>query len=325
MEFIKRNMPVLIIGVITILIFIGIVVISQKRPSGGPSLKEVSKEGLLSEHTYTRGNPDASVTLVEFSDFECPFCKAVLPMLDDLAKLYPNQLKIALRHFPLPQHRFAGKAAEGAQIAGSMGKYWEYVDILFENQEKLDVPNLILYAQKIGLDPEKFKTMLEGGSTSSQVASDVEYGRGIGINSTPTFYLNGKKLDIKQYDDVQKAVEEEIKKYYGTLIKNDVPQQSESTQTNTNRTSAEIVINFTDKGFDKDDIEAEYGQTVKWINKTSQNIVLVQTVKKFDELKDGVTITPGESFSLQLNSDRLWVYREQNSGLYGQIFINPKR
>ena len=331
MEFVKRNTPVLIIGVFTVLIFIGIVVISQKRPPTGPGLTEVSKEGLISEHTYTRGNPNALVTLVEFSDFECPFCKTILPIVNGLAQRYPDQLKIAYRHFPLPQHRFAIKAAEGAQIAGSMGRFWEYVDILFENQEKLDEPSLVSYAQKIGLDPEKFKLALNSGSASSQVTSDVEYGRGIGVDSTPTFYLNGKKIGIKQYGDIQVAVEEEIKKYYGNQTENTIPQSSESiqTQNNVNKASLEklpdFAINFTDKGFDKDDIEAEYGQTVKWTNKTGQNIILVQTVKKFDELKDGVIITPNESFSLQLNGERLWVYKEQNSNLYGQIFINPKR
>ncbi len=124
-------MPVMIIGAITVLIFLGIVVMSQKRPPTGPGLTEVSKEGLISDHTYTMGNPNALVTLVEFSDFECPFCKAIHPIVNNLAQLYPNQLKIAYRHFPLPQHKLATKAAEGAQIAGGMGKFWEYVDILF--------------------------------------------------------------------------------------------------------------------------------------------------------------------------------------------------
>ena len=332
MEFVKRNMPVMIIGAITVLIFLGIVVMSQKRPPTGPGLTEVSKEGLISDHTYTMGNPNALVTLVEFSDFECPFCKAIHPIVNNLAQLYPNQLKIAYRHFPLPQHKLATKAAEGAQIAGGMGKFWEYVDILFENQEKLDESSLISYAQKIGLDPEKFKTALDNGSAASQVISDVEYGKGIGVDSTPTFYLNGKRIDIKQYGDVQIAVEKEIKKYYGDQTGNVVPQSSESTQTVTKtatpKTPAQnlpdITINFTDKGFDQNDITAEYGQTVKWTNKTGQSIVLVQTVKKFDELKDGVTIAPNASFSLQLNGERLWVYKEQNSNLYGQIFINPK-
>lgn len=340
MDFVKRNMPVLIIGVITVLVFVGIVVISQKHPPIGPTLNEVSKEGLISEHTYTSGNPNALVILVEFSDFECPFCKAILPTVNNLSQSYPNQLKIAYRHFPLPQHKFATKAAEGAQIAGSMGRFWEYVDILFENQEKLDEPSLIAYAQKIGLDPVKFKTMLDNGSVASQVISDVEYGKTIGIDSTPTFYLNGRKVELREYADLQKAVEDEIKKYYGAQLDDTTPQSSESTQTKTKSTSLktptqklpEITINFTDKGFDQNDITAEYGQTVKWINKTNQNITLVQTVKKFDELKDGVTIAPSESFSLQLNGERLWVYKaelatsskEQNSTLYGQIFINPK-
>src|SRR3989304_5528113 len=126
MSFIKRNMPVLVIGGLTILVFLGIIILGQNKPPISPVLTEVSDEQLYAPHSYFLGNEDAATIWVEFSDFQCPACAAFHPVVKSLAEKYPQDLKIIYRQFPLPQHKNAQKAAEAAQISGEQGKFWEY-------------------------------------------------------------------------------------------------------------------------------------------------------------------------------------------------------
>ena len=115
-----------------------------------------ARTDLIPSDAHTKGNLDAPVYLVEFSDFQCPACAAVKPLVDELVKNHEKDLLFAYRHYPLPQHPLAPKAAEAAEAAGAQGKFWEMYDLIFANSEKLTEPMLRDFAKQLGLDETKF-------------------------------------------------------------------------------------------------------------------------------------------------------------------------
>jgi protein-disulfide isomerase len=160
----------------------------------------------------TKGNQNAKVTVVLFTDFECPTCALAHPILEKLITEFGTQVKFVVRDFPLPQHKHAKKAAEAAEIAREHGKYWEYIALLYKNQPSLDIEELRDYAVSLGLDREEFATALNSGKYASQVERDVLDGDDIGINSTPTFFVNGRLAGGYTYDVLKAAIEAELKK-----------------------------------------------------------------------------------------------------------------
>ena len=332
MNLIKRNLPVIIIGLATLAILVVIIFASQRQKTQAPQLQTVEESQLVAEHTYIRGAQNGPITIVEFSDFQCPFCAQVNPYLKDVLAKYPTQVRLAYRHFPLPQHQYAKAAAEASQIAGEQGKFWEYTDLLFENQENMKKEDLLRYAKAVGLDEEKFKTQLESGSFSSVVAKDLNAGRSLGVNSTPTFYVNGQKLALNSFADLENKIAELV----GQLPKDELPNTelipapdtSEATPPETlnslqvDQTYGILEIAYTNDGFVPDDTTAYLGQKVRWTNKTDKQIKLVQTVSRFPELEGGITIAPGKTFEFRPNKDRLWGYREEFSGNTATIFID---
>lgn len=162
----------------------------------------------------------AEATLIEYSDFQCPACAFFSPILEKLSKDLDRKVKIAYRHFPLPQHKNAKIAAYAAEAAGAQGKFFEMSAKIFEDQKdwsgisENDAKNLFKEtALELGLNIEKFEKDRENGETKDSVEKDLNDGRNLGINSTPTFYLNGKKMqNLTSYDAFKKVVEEEINK-----------------------------------------------------------------------------------------------------------------
>ena len=148
----------------------------------------------------TKGGSDAKVTIVEFSDFQCPFCSKGAQVLADLDKKYGNKIKIAFKHFPLPFHAQARIAAE-ASLCGKeqdIKIFWKMHDAMFADQSKLDKDNLIATAKKAGAKEAEFKTCLESGKYKAKVDADVAEGTALGLKSTPTFYVNGKLISGAQ-------------------------------------------------------------------------------------------------------------------------------
>lgn len=139
----------------------------------------------------SRGDPSAPVTVVEFTDFQCPACKTIHPILDELLKTYGARVRFVVRDFPLEQHPQARKAAEAANAANAQGKFFEYAALLFKNQEALDVASLKKYAAELGLDQARFSAALDGGTYAAEVQKDVADGEEYGIDSTPTIFVNG--------------------------------------------------------------------------------------------------------------------------------------
>ncbi|MDE2089846.1 MAG: DsbA family protein [Gammaproteobacteria bacterium] len=146
-----------------------------------------------------RGPANAPVTIVEFSDFQCPFCKRAEQTLRELEHQYQGKLRVVYRYFPLlPIHPDSVKAAEAAQCAAEQGKFWPYHDILFAKQNALGSPDLKKYAQGLKLNMQRFDTCLDTDATVSRVAGDVAEGNRLGVSGTPTFFINGIRLSGAQ-------------------------------------------------------------------------------------------------------------------------------
>ena len=162
--------------------------------SGDSKPVEVSRDKLVKEDSQVLGNKDARVVIVEFSDFQCPACKAAHPIVKRITSEYGKKILFVYRHFPLiAAHQYALKAAEAAEAAGEQGKFWEYHDLLFANQENLKTEDLKKYAEELGLDLNKFNEALESGKFKDKVTGDMDDGENLGVSSTPTFFINGKK------------------------------------------------------------------------------------------------------------------------------------
>jgi protein-disulfide isomerase len=159
-----------------------------------------------------KGNPNASVTVVQFTDFECPACAQTHPTVEKLIAEFGSQVKFVIRDFPLEQHKHARKAAEAAEIAREQGKYWEYIAILYKNQHSLEIEELRDYAVSIGLDREEFATALNSGKFAQQVERDFADGDKIGVDSTPSFFVNGRLVNGFSYEAIKAAVEDALKK-----------------------------------------------------------------------------------------------------------------
>jgi protein-disulfide isomerase len=161
----------------------------------------------------TMGPKNAPVTIVAFSDFQCPFCSRAVPTLKQLEEQYKGKIRIAFKNQPLPFHQNAKLAATAAMAANEQGKFWEMHDKLFANQQQLDRASLEKYAQEIGLNMGKFKTALDTNKFDAQIAADSQEGMKIGANGTPTFFINGRQLVGAQPATAFSAIiDEELKK-----------------------------------------------------------------------------------------------------------------
>lgn len=161
----------------------------------------------------SRGPEGAKITIVEFSDFECPFCSRAEESVDQVMEKYAGKVRIVFRHFPLSFHPNAPKAAEASACAHEQGKFWEMHKQLFANQKGLTVPELKQHAATIGLDQAKFDACLDGGSMKALVDADTKAGSEAGVNGTPAFFINGRLLSGAQpFAEFEKVIEAELKK-----------------------------------------------------------------------------------------------------------------
>ncbi len=160
-----------------------------------------------------KGPKNAPVTIVTWSDFQCPFCSRVVPTLKQIEDEYGNKVAIAFKHQPLPFHNNARIAAAASMAANEQGKFWEMHDKMFANQNALDRPSLERYAQELGLNMPKFKSVLDTNKYDAYITKDSQDGSARGANGTPTFFINGRQLVGAQPVDAFKAIiEEELKK-----------------------------------------------------------------------------------------------------------------
>jgi protein-disulfide isomerase len=159
----------------------------------------------------SKGPKNAPVTIVAFSDFQCPFCSQVVPTLKQIEDTYKTKVRIAFKNLALPMHPFAQSAAEAALAAHDQGKFWEMHDKLFANQQQLDRPSLDKYAQELGLNMARFKAALDSGKFKDRVQKDAADAAKVGANATPTLFVNGKKLEGAQPFAIFKtAIDQEL-------------------------------------------------------------------------------------------------------------------
>lgn len=169
----------------------------------------------ITDKDWVKGKSDAPVTLVEYTDFQCPACGAYYPILNQLSQEMGDKLKIVIRHYPLMQiHKNALPAARAAEAAGRQGKFWEMYDLLFINQAEwsnADNPMMSLfpsYAGRSGIDIERFRADMADTTLDDKITKDRETGNEMKINGTPSFFLNGEKLkNPTSIEEFKKAIE----------------------------------------------------------------------------------------------------------------------
>jgi protein-disulfide isomerase len=145
---------------------------------------------------HAQGGAEAAVTLVEYGDYQCPYCGQAYPIVKALQKRLGQRLRFVFRNFPLAQaHPYAMAAAEMAEAAALQAKFWEMHDLLYEHQDALDPDSLMEHARHLHLDGAKLKADIEGGKVMAKVRADFDSGVHSGVNGTPSFYINGAKFE----------------------------------------------------------------------------------------------------------------------------------
>jgi protein-disulfide isomerase len=187
---------------------------AQPRPAA-PSAPSIDMKTLIDDDTV-KGNADAPVTIVEFSDFECPFCErfysSTLKQIDD-TYIKTGKVKLVYRDFPLGFHANAQKAAEAAECAGEQGKFWEMHDALFDNGVAGGVASFKRFATDLGLDTGKFDVCLDTGAMTAEVKKDMADGQRAGVTGTPAFFINGQLVTGAQpFENFRQIIEAELAK-----------------------------------------------------------------------------------------------------------------
>lgn len=158
-------------------------------PSGSAKVDiEVSAED------HVRGDENAAITIVEFSDLQCPYCASFHTTMKQVIDNYEGQVKWVYKHFPIASHPYAQEAAEASECAGDQGKFWEYTDELFENQSAIDSTYLKQAAADLSLNTSEFEECLDSGKFSDRVKADYQEGLEAGVTGTPGGFINGEKL-----------------------------------------------------------------------------------------------------------------------------------
>lgn len=190
--------PWVIIGIITVVLFGGAIWYSNIS-------SKQSNEGITVTDHIT-GNPDATVTLTEYSDFQCPACGQFHPVVKQLLEKYGDKIRFEYKHYPLPMHPLAPQAAMAAEAAGQQGKFFEMHDKLFENQKTWSVSQtpqtfFLQYAEELGLDKAKFVAQMKSSVLRDHINANKEEASKLGLTGTPTFYLNGQKMEFQSMED----------------------------------------------------------------------------------------------------------------------------
>ncbi len=162
----------------------------------------------------SKGDPDAVVTIAEWADFQCPFCKLVYPMLDDLVERFDGQLRVVYKFYPLKAHPQGEIAARAAVAAGNQGKFWEMHHMMFDNQERLEQTDLERYAKRIELDVFQFRKDMVSKETTDRIEADKKQADDLGLEGTPFLFVNGREADlstfVNPYDDLEEWIRLDI-------------------------------------------------------------------------------------------------------------------
>ena len=152
----------------------------------------------ITDDDHVRGPADAPVTVLEYGDYECPYCRGAARDVNRMLDLYPESIRFVFRNFPIQQlHPHAEQAAEAAEAAAAQGRYWEMYELLLEPSSGLDLDSLLSYALDLGLDVDRFRKEVTSGAYAAKIERDVREGVQNGVNATPKFYVDGQRIDGK--------------------------------------------------------------------------------------------------------------------------------
>ncbi|MBP9687754.1 thioredoxin domain-containing protein [Candidatus Woesebacteria bacterium] len=207
------------IGIVTILVVVvGSLFFTTSTPQTKTTATPTDAKLLLSDNVYKRGPDEAKVVIVEFADFQCPACGAAHPITKKVQQDYIDKIQMVFRHFPLPQHKNAMDAARAAEAAGAQGKFWEMHDVLYEKQdawsEKSNAVDIFVgYAKDLGLNTDQFKKDLVEHKFDDVINKGLLDGNAAGVNSTPTFFMNGvKQVGIPSYTEFKSLIDSALAK-----------------------------------------------------------------------------------------------------------------
>jgi protein-disulfide isomerase len=182
---------------------------SAPKPANAPDPNK--KYDINIGASYAKGPADAKVTIVEWSDFQCPFCSQAKDLIHQILDAYPKDVRFVFKNYPLPFHQQAMPASKAAIAAGKQGKFFEMHDKLFENQRALAPEKYVEFATAIGLDVEKFKKDMEAPETAAQITSEMKEAGDVGVRGTPSFFINGKQPAGRSFELYKSIIDEELK------------------------------------------------------------------------------------------------------------------
>lgn len=162
-------------------------------------------------HSPFKGKADAPVVVVDYTDFQCPYCAKLVHVLEQLLELYPDKVKIVYKSYPLRSHRFAFKAATAAMAAHEKGKFWEFHDRLFEKHRQINGQLILEIRKALALDMPEFDSLMNSQKIRNLVIGDLREGQTNGVRGTPTIFVNGKRLKDKSLQGFRLAIEKELK------------------------------------------------------------------------------------------------------------------
>lgn len=199
-----------IIGATMLLVAGAAIFLGGKSDTSSAKPTPVAANILVRSDSWATGSATAKVTVVEFSDFECPACGAAEPTVEQLIAKYSDRVRFVYRHFPLSQHPLARPAAQAAEAAGVQGKFWDYHNALFAHQPDFQPDQLVSYAKDLGLDISKFKQDMNSDAAAQRVLNDQSDGNSAGVDATPTFFINGAKY-VGNFSGLDSAINGRLK------------------------------------------------------------------------------------------------------------------
>lgn len=159
-----------------------------------------------------KGPADAPVVIVEYTDFQCPYCARLGSTLDEIMRLYPGKIKIVYKSFPLNSHKYSWQAATAAVAANEKGKFWEFYKLLFDNYSQINDAKIMEIRKMFGFNTPEFEALMNSIEIRARVSNDREEGIRLGVKGTPTVFINGKQLKNKRLEGFKEAIEKELKK-----------------------------------------------------------------------------------------------------------------
>lgn len=213
----QNGKMIAIMGLVSVVLLVGGVLMFTRADQAKPEPKPVDQNRLVKDDNYKTASGSAQVMVVEFADFQCPACAESAPIVKQVLDEYGDKVNLVYRHFPLNQHKNAFVSGEAAEAAGEQGKFWEMAELLYAKQgewenEKNPIELFVGYAKELGLDEAKFREFVDKKQAEDKIKRDQSDGFIVGVNSTPTFFVNGYRIGDRSLAGFRGYIEEALAK-----------------------------------------------------------------------------------------------------------------